>query len=454
MKRSTAVPAALLGLVLLAPFAPTPADAATFTGQQGSYHPVTVSRILDTRKALGAPDQPIAAKGTLTLQVAGRGGVPGSGAAAVVINVTAVNATASAPFLTIYPSGSSRPTASTINFSKGRTTANTTTVPVGSDGKIKIFNSAGTTDVLVDVAGWYANGAAGATLAGGTDYLSQNPLRTTDTRRDGNGPLPSLYSLSTGITFGSRADNEDVRALAVNLTAIDAKRGGFLTAWDGLGQVPSTSALSFETKTPVANTAVVRSRPCTECTGASSYAPTIEVFNGSQGSVEVVVDVVGAYVDTATQDGGALRFVPVTPKRIIDSRTTNKPLTAKQTQVVKAGTTATAETATLVTNTTAITPSATTFFTLWAAGERPTASNLNAPAKRTVANGAYADLTTDNAFLIFNAAGTTNFAIDVTGKFDFAPYSAQAAVRRAAHQQQVGRQAAVAVVPDARHAAR
>jgi hypothetical protein len=58
--------------------------------------------------------------------------------------------------LTLWPDGASRPTASDLNFLAGQVTSNLVVVKVGADGKIGIFNAAGTTDVIVDVVGWYS----------------------------------------------------------------------------------------------------------------------------------------------------------------------------------------------------------------------------------------------------------------------------------------------------------
>ena len=52
----------------------------------------TAARILDTRVGNGAPQAKVAASGTVDLQVLGRGGVPATDVAAVVVNVTVTSA--------------------------------------------------------------------------------------------------------------------------------------------------------------------------------------------------------------------------------------------------------------------------------------------------------------------------------------------------------------------------
>jgi hypothetical protein len=102
----------------------------------------------------------IAAGGTLSVQVSGvnpngttSGGVPSS-ATAVVLNVTVTNTTAPS-FLTAWPTGSTRPVASDLNWVSGETVPNMVVVQLGTSGQVNLFNSAGNTDVIVDVMGWY-----------------------------------------------------------------------------------------------------------------------------------------------------------------------------------------------------------------------------------------------------------------------------------------------------------
>jgi hypothetical protein len=73
---------------------------------------------------------------------------------AVVLNVTVTNPT-SAGFLTVYPSGGSRPLASDLDFTPGQTVPNLVVVKLGPDGKVVLYNLAGSTDVVIDVLGWY-----------------------------------------------------------------------------------------------------------------------------------------------------------------------------------------------------------------------------------------------------------------------------------------------------------
>ena len=122
-----------------------PAGASPVTPTApGAFVSVAPARLLDTREGIGAARAAVGANQTVDLQVTGRGGVPASGVAAVVMNVT-VTGPSTGGFLTVYPSGTTRPTASNLNFTAGQTIPNLVIVKLGATGKVTLINnSAGT----------------------------------------------------------------------------------------------------------------------------------------------------------------------------------------------------------------------------------------------------------------------------------------------------------------------
>ena len=84
----------------------------------------------------------------------GQGGVPSSGVSAVILNAT-VTQPAGPGYLTVWPTGTSRPLASDLNFAGGETRPNLVVVRVGAGGKVDLFSSAGTHTVF-DIAGWFS----------------------------------------------------------------------------------------------------------------------------------------------------------------------------------------------------------------------------------------------------------------------------------------------------------
>lgn len=411
--RSLRVPILLLTLALVGALAPV-STAHAAANAVGTYTPLKSARLLDTR-----PGSPLAAGKSLTLTVAGKGGVPTTGVSAVVVNLTATGAT-SGGFMTAYPTGGTRSNVSSINFLTGVSRANIATVPLGtgtSAGKISVYNSAGSVDVVVDVVGYYANTASTATL--GSEFDVPDPERLADTRGDSEGQLAPQESLDIRLDFNPDA-NKTVTAVAVNVTAVGAKSSGYLTAYDG-GTLPGTSTLNFVNGNATPNLAVVKTGHCTsaDCSAAEKLKVAFSVYNGSKAGVDVIVDLVGIYYKDGTV---GLRFYPNAPRRISDSRTglNGKPATAGQTQTLKAPTSvANANTVAVVANTTAISPTGTTYLTLWRAGtSRPGVSNLNTTKGLTVANGTLIPMSATNTFNLYNSTGTTNFAIDVTGRFE------------------------------------
>lgn len=93
------------------------------------------------------------------MTVTGKGGVPASKVAAVVLNVTVTGAGA-AGFITAYASGSTRPNASNLNFVAGQTVPNLVIAPVGPDGKVTLYNGApGSVQLVADLAGYVLDGS-------------------------------------------------------------------------------------------------------------------------------------------------------------------------------------------------------------------------------------------------------------------------------------------------------
>ncbi len=137
---------------------------------------VPPERILDTRNGNGdtrtPPGQKVGAGQTINLDVRGRalsGGltVP-EDAVAVMVNATITEAT-QPTFVTFFPSGQLRPEASSLNAVFGANSSglgsenvpNMLTVQIGTTGNVSIFNFAGATHVLADIAGYFVPAQAG-----------------------------------------------------------------------------------------------------------------------------------------------------------------------------------------------------------------------------------------------------------------------------------------------------
>jgi hypothetical protein len=128
-------------------------DGTSNTASGDVFTGTTPSRIMDTRLG-GAPAGPAS---TIHMNVVGQGGVP-AGAHSAVLNVTVTNPAGGNPssYLTLWPTGSTQPLASDVNFHNGLTIANLTLVKIGANGQVDVYNAAGTTQIVVDVVGWYS----------------------------------------------------------------------------------------------------------------------------------------------------------------------------------------------------------------------------------------------------------------------------------------------------------
>lgn len=246
----------------------------------GAFRPITPARLMDTRARLGGlPVQSRAAEG---LQVAGRGGVPASGAAAVVLSVTAASPEL-AGYATVWPAGTARPTASNLNFVAHRSISNLVVARIGTGGVVDIYNgSAWATDFVVDVMGYYL---AGTPSAPGT-LSAVAPARLLDTRTRLGGTAPaSQGTLRLKVAGRGGVPATGASAVVLNLTVVSAGAPGYATVWpDGTAR-PNASNINFLTGMTRANTVVVK-------VGAGGY---VDLYNGSGRPLQLVVDV-GAFV--------------------------------------------------------------------------------------------------------------------------------------------------------------
>ncbi len=256
-------------------------------GAGGSaYTAVDPARVLDTRTGAGTGG--VVAKtgpgGVVQLGVAGAGGVPASGVSAVVLNVTAAGATGPESFLTVWPSGGLRPTASNLNFTSGPATTNLVVAQVGADGKVAIYNNLGSTDVIADVAGWFAAPVIPPTRS---TYVGISPIRVLDTRA-GTGTAGATNRLGAGATIdlaiagAAGVPASGVTSVVLNV-AVTEPIGpeSFLTLFPAGTARPLASNLNFVAGETVPNLVIVRVQN-----------GKVSIYN-NLGSTHVVADVQG-----------------------------------------------------------------------------------------------------------------------------------------------------------------
>ena len=215
----------------------------------GEYVALTPQRIADTRSGSGEPyaGDTLGPGSSLSIQVAGAGGVPTTGVAAAVMNVTATDTTAPS-YLSVYPAGESSPGTSNLNWSAGSTVANRVLVPLGSGGQITVYNDQGKVDVVVDVEGYITSGSTVPSSAG--VFFPLSPTRVLDTRVDAGtlgpgGYLSERLAGLSGVPVGATS-------VVANLTATDTSQGSFFTLAPAPG-APTTSDLNWPAGATLAN---------------------------------------------------------------------------------------------------------------------------------------------------------------------------------------------------------
>ncbi len=281
------------------------ADVVAWTRDDGHFVGVSPARILDTRDT-----RPIGPGGAIDVAVLGRGPVPASGVSTVVMNVTVTDPT-DAGFLTVWPTGSPRPIASTHNFVAGQSVPNLVFAPVGAGGQVSIYNLRGATHVIADVVGYIPAGAA---------YIPVNPQRLMDTRgMQGDygrlvgstvvrvpGPLGprSTFTLDLDSVLDDALPGLDLTTMAaavLNVTTVDATEATYLTVWPSGVAQPLASNINPIPGSVIPNAVVVR----------PGREDRVNIYNGN-GWVHVVVDLVGLVplqnVEDALDEAAGAKF--------------------------------------------------------------------------------------------------------------------------------------------------
>ena len=240
----------------------------------GRFHSMAPKRLFDTRlhaTEVGAALTPGATRRfTVTRPLTG---VPAT-VTAVVMNVTVTRTTASG-FLTLYPEDSTVPLVSNLNFVANQTVPNLVIVKVPRSGVINLYNSAGNTDVIADIVGYYD---ADRTDESGR-FIPFSPERVYDSRETTADHIAAPLGPGESLTF---LDDLGASAYVFNVTVTEPTSPGYLTVYPSPGEVPLASNLNFVANQTVANLV---------------YAPTgpdVGFFN-SAGNSHMVLDLFGAF---------------------------------------------------------------------------------------------------------------------------------------------------------------
>ena len=236
----------------------------------------------------------------------GVGGIP-AGAVAVTGNVTVTQQEA-VGFVAVTPTATNSPPSSTINIPLNDNRANNLTVPLSSTGTLSATYGAATgkkTHLIFDVTGYFLADDTGAT------FSPLAPVRVLDTR----GPTPIGLSGTfannvprTLTIAGTNGVPLSATAITGNLTVTQQSAGGYLAITKDPTADPATSTLNF----PVSDNRANGVFAPLDGSGALSI-----VYKATAGAhTHVILDVTG-YFEPGT---AGLRFVPLNPGRIMDTR--------------------------------------------------------------------------------------------------------------------------------------
>lgn len=239
--------------------------------------PLVPARLLDTRNGNGAPQARVLGGQKIDVMVAGRGGVS-SNAQAVVLNVTTVSPTTGG-YVTVWAEGEPQPHVASVNYLPGYNIPNLVMCKVGASGKISLFSSGGSIDLVADVVGCYTDA--------GSRHMPVSPARLLDTR-EGNGAPQARLGPGQEISLrvaGLGGVPTNASAAVLNVTAVDASAGGYITVYpDGVAR-PNTANLNVGPGQTVPNLVVSK-------IGTDGR---VRIYNHN-GTVDLVADVNGYFL--------------------------------------------------------------------------------------------------------------------------------------------------------------
>ena len=368
------------------------------------FVPLTPCRVVDTRNPngpLGGP--PIQGGTSRNFPIASHCGIPTS-ASAVAANVTVVPRRR-LNYLTVWPTGHQQPTISLLNSSDGRVKANAAVVQGGFDGSISVY-ATDTTDVIVDVSGYFILPGAPPQGPSKLAYYALPPCRVADTRNP-NGPLggPVLaggHERDFPVLQSTCGIPSSAQAYSLNVTAIPRRALQYLTVWPAGQSQPAVSTLNAPTGTVVANGAIV---PAGTGGGVAVY-PTDDT--------DLVLDIDGYF---APAGPNALSYYPAPPCRVLDTRNNGGAFNGQRVVNVAGSPCQPPDEAQgYVFNATVVPTGSLGYLTLWPDSQnQPQVSTLNA----------YDGFITSNMAIVPNvngsidayAQGLTQLILDLTGYF-------------------------------------
>ena len=173
-----------------------------------------------------------------------------AGAQALVGNATTTNSAGSG-YLTLFPADAAQPNASSSNFAAGINRNAPFTVGLSLNGEFSIY-TAQTTDLVIDVLGYYSTAAMDGNGAGLLFTPLSSPVRLLETRAG----QPGCYTTNAPLAAGSIRNQQargvcggqtiaDTAAAIVGNATVINNQVGYLTFWSDGAVQPAVATTNF-----------------------------------------------------------------------------------------------------------------------------------------------------------------------------------------------------------------
>jgi hypothetical protein len=228
---------------------------APVSGSTLAFYPLTPCRIADTRNSgypqgLGPPSLPGQQERDFPILNATSCNIPSS-AEAYSLNFSVVPH-GGLGYMTVWPTGQSRPLVSTLNDVPGTIIANAAIVPAGTTGEVSVFPS-NDTDVIIDINGYFAPAGPG-----GLSLYPVAPCRVIDTRQLGP-PFSGNLTPPVDVVDSVCEPPAAAKAYIFNATVVPTGALGYLTLWPDGATKPLVSTLNALDGSITNNMAIVPS---------------------------------------------------------------------------------------------------------------------------------------------------------------------------------------------------
>lgn len=235
------------------------------------------TRLLGTNTGIGLPQAKLAAGTTYPVQVANRSEIPTS-ATAIFANVRVLNASASGS-LKIGASGSGvGASVTSVTYNPNDYSDSGMSIKLSSSGKLDVYISSGTADVIIDVQGYFTSGSDGASFTplANASIFDSRPSQT----------LAAGQTRIVRVAGVAEIPWSESGAVAVTIAALNGTASGSASIFNPDFGEPGTSNVAWKAPydgQPDQSTAIV----------PISDTGTVAVKNNTSGSVDIRLSVQG-----------------------------------------------------------------------------------------------------------------------------------------------------------------